>query len=168
MSFFHSVFHARVRPKARKNFPELKQQHDYIALEGAGTFNHILTCQFSSFCIEIMESWNNFESVGFVESSDDEEKIAQSIEEYLTKKAEEYNKKTRDDKNNVKLWIEFINFQDEYMKLGGEAIGPILEKKSMFRTIFTNYFVTRQRVCFCYLFLCLRAIIFSFNLSKCY
>lgn len=70
--------------------------------------------------------------VDIVESSDDEEKIAQSIEEYLTKKAEEYNKRTRDDKNNVKLWIEFINFQDEYMKLGGEAIGPILEKKSMY------------------------------------
>jgi len=88
----------KVRPKSRKKFQELTQQHDYIALEG-------------------------------FESSDDEEKIAQSIEDYLTKKAEEYNKKTRDDKNNVKLWIEFINFQDEYMKLGGEALGPILEKK---------------------------------------
>jgi hypothetical protein len=35
-------FHVRVRPKARKDFPELKQQHDYIDLEGTGTFNNVL------------------------------------------------------------------------------------------------------------------------------
>jgi hypothetical protein len=75
----------------------------------------------------------------YLEITDEEQNITQSIEEYLTKKAEEYNKKTRDDKNNVKLWIEFINFQDEYMKLGGEAIGPILEKKSTLSLFFFRF-----------------------------
>jgi hypothetical protein len=72
--------------------------------------------------------------VDFIPVGDDdyrrEEAPSESLSEYFSKKNEEYNQKTRNNTSSVKLWLEFINFQDEYLKLSQtKSIGPILEKK---------------------------------------
>jgi hypothetical protein len=54
----------------------------------------------------------------------------ETLEAYLGRRTREFNERTRNERNNTKLWIEFANFQDEYIRLGkSRALGPILEKK---------------------------------------
>ncbi|KAL6070651.1 Reverse transcriptase domain-containing protein [Balamuthia mandrillaris] len=64
--------------------------------------------------------------------SDAEEEEEETVDEYLRRRTREYNEQTREHPKDIKLWLQYIAFQDEYQALssrGGASAKLVLDKK---------------------------------------
>lgn len=82
---------------------------------------------------ESKEKWvsEDFVVVERDEAKEEEEELqGESLDDFLTKKTREFNQQTREHPENIDLWLKFIEFQDEFFKLGKKQTkGLIIEKK---------------------------------------
>jgi hypothetical protein len=64
------------------------------------------------------------------QANEDEREEGESFEEYLTRRTRIFNEHLRDDPGDIRAWLDFANFQDEFMNLGKKYTKTAtLEKK---------------------------------------
>ncbi|XP_013400214.1 protein NRDE2 homolog [Lingula anatina] len=65
-----------------------------------------------------------------------EDTLVETHEQYIQRRTAEYNKHTRENPGDIKMWLEFVNFQDETVSKDQELFKPSEHEKRKRRELF--------------------------------